>query len=75
MTKEDEIAIWRHLRLLYEWHPQVAVCLEALRRLAAESGQGEPLLNLEKAASKETFETHEKLLREIDDIVRKLRLS
>jgi hypothetical protein len=72
MTTSDEIDLWRQIRILHEWHHRLAVSVQALRKLADESGLLEKLTALEKSAAQESLHIHEESLRAIDAKVRHL---
>ena len=72
MTTDDQVMLWRYIRLLHDAQHRVGVSIEALRRLCADNGLFEHLTTLEKDVSKETSQIHDESLREIDGRIRKL---
>ena len=74
MRTHDQVTLLRRVRLLCEWNYHLVVSVEALRKLAYETGQGAKLAGIEESVSKETAKTQADSLRLIDDIIRRLEV-
>jgi hypothetical protein len=75
LTSQDQMTLLRQFRLLYEWHYKLAVSVEALRQLAQQNGLGGQLSDFEQAVSMETNQTHVDMLRAINGIIQRLKVS
>lgn len=75
LTSQDQMEFLLQFRLFYEWQYKLAVSVEALRQLAQQNGLGGQLADFEKVVSMETNQTHVDMLRAIDGIIQRLKVS